>query len=291
MNGHFNPFQSGWRQTSNTIRKIILANAIIFFLQILLQTNQDALLVKAFALIPQKVVFKLQIWRLFTYMFLHGGMMHIAMNMFGLWMFGREIEQILGRKRFLNFYILTGVCSGLLTAILSFNSTTPVIGASGAVFAVLLAFALYFPNRTIYFNLLFPIPAKIFVAILAVITITSTFGQSGDGISHSTHLGGLLFGWLFLRKFPGILSFDLAKFRIGKTPENVVKMKSQIGFWNKLLRKFGIKFTKKRPHDLHREVNRILDKMNRLGYHNLTEEEIEILRKSADKFHKNERPN
>ena len=218
--------------------------------------------------------------------------MHIVMNMFGLWMFGREVEQILGRKQFLNFYILTGICSGILTTILSFYSNIPVIGASGAVFAILLAFALYFPNRTIYFNLLFPIPAKVFVTILATITIISTLNQSGGGISHSTHLGGLLFGWLFLRKFPNILSCNLPKFQMSKTPKNIVKMKKPKNqFWQNILCKFGIKITKKRPRDLHHEVNQILDKMNRLGYQSLTEEEIKILRKGADLFHHDDKPN
>jgi len=134
-------------------------------------------------------------------------------------------------------------------------------------------------------------PAKIFVAILVFITIVSTFGQSGSGISHSTHLGGLLFGWLFLKKFPQILALEWKKFRFHKTPKNVVKMKSKKSFFEKLLLILGVKITKKRPRDLRREVNQILDKMNRLGYHSLSENEIKILRKSADQFHSNDKPN
>lgn len=156
---------------------------------------------------PADVLGGLSIWQPFTYMFLHGGIFHILFNMLALWMFGVELERMWGTRYFTRFYFVTGVGAALTTIVLSFMPLpfaeqlyySLTVGASGAVYGVLLAYALYFPNRPIYMYLVFPIPAKYFVMIIGAISLLSSMGGPGSGVAHTTHLGGLLVAYLYLK--------------------------------------------------------------------------------------------
>lgn len=146
-----------------------------------------------------------QPWQLISYMFLHGGFMHIFFNLFALWMFGQSIENYWGTKRFTYFYFLTGVGAALLHMVIG-GGGAPTIGASGAVYGILLAFGMMFPNREIM--LLFPpIPmkAKYFVAIFGVIELISGISRTNTGVAHFAHLGGMLVGFILI-KYWGIKS-------------------------------------------------------------------------------------
>jgi membrane associated rhomboid family serine protease len=126
-----------------------------------------------------------------------------------LWMFGRELELVWGKKRFLNYFFICGVGAGLITILVKFvpmlwghlPSDVPTIGASGAIFGILIANAILFPDRQIW---LFPLPVMIpmrpFVAVMAAIEFFSTLGSAGDNVSHFCHLGGMLIGWIYLRR-------------------------------------------------------------------------------------------
>ena len=146
------------------------------------------------------------LWQLVTYMFLHGGIFHIVFNMLALWMFGAELERMWGTRYFLKFYLATGIGAGVLTVLFSLLPLgfarqlqyANVIGASGAIYGLLLAYALYFPDRPIYMYFVFPIPAKIFVAIMGGIAFLSSLSEAG-GVANATHLGGLLVGYVFLK--------------------------------------------------------------------------------------------
>ena len=141
-------------------------------------------------------------------MFLHGGFGHILFNMLALWMFGVQLERRWGTRFFLRYYFITGVGAGISTLIASllpflfgnslYGSLT--IGASGAVYGVLLAFALYYPYVPILFFLLFPIPARYFVMIIGGIAFLMSVSATGGGIAHTAHLGGMLFGYLYLTR-------------------------------------------------------------------------------------------
>jgi membrane associated rhomboid family serine protease len=139
-------------------------------------------------------------------MFLHGGLFHILFNMLALWMFGTELERMWGTRFFLKFYFVTGVGAALLTVAFSWLpfgfaeqlQQSIVIGASGAIYGLLLAYALYFPDRPIYMYFVFPIPARYFVLIIGAIAFYSSLGETG-GIASATHLGGLLVGYLYLK--------------------------------------------------------------------------------------------
>lgn len=158
------------------------------------------------------------IWQLFTYLFLHAGFSHLFWNMFGLWMFGVWVEQALGTRRFYFFYFLCGIGAGLIDVLAHLALGTPAvptIGASGAIFGVLLAFGMMFPDQPVF--LLIPpvsIKAKWLVLGYGALEFVFTFGAS-DGVSHFAHLGGMLFAFLYLKGSNpvGRLRGDYARWR------------------------------------------------------------------------------
>ena len=162
-----------------------------------------------FGLVPLGPIPGLRIWQPFTYIFLHGGLFHLLINMLMLWMFGRELELLWGKKRFLNYFFICGVGAGLIEVIIKTTpqlwghppSDTPTIGASGAIFGILMANAILFPDRRIW---LIPLPVTIpmrpYVAVMAAIEFFSTLGTGGDNVSHLCHLGGMLVGYIYLRR-------------------------------------------------------------------------------------------
>jgi membrane associated rhomboid family serine protease len=193
-------FAFGPGPLSSALKAIIGANVAVFLAQWLF----DPTLTRLLGLNPQLVTHG-WIWQLATYMFLHGGLFHILFNMLALWMFGTELERKWGTRYFVKFYFVTGIGAGILTVMLSwlpFEFTAPlyrsyVIGASGAIYGILLAYALYFPERQIIL-IIFPVPAKYAVMIIGAIAFYSSFSDAGRGVSNFTHLGGLLVAYLFL---------------------------------------------------------------------------------------------
>jgi len=153
-----------------------------------------------FALIPILVWKKYFLWQLFTYIFLHGGFSHILFNLLALWWFGGELENYWGSKKFLFYFLFCGIGAGICTVLFTpdIYQRIPVIGASGAIYGILLAFAWLFPNRPILIYFLFPVPAKYMVIIFGLIEFFSSMGGSGGGVAHLTHLGGLLFGFFYM---------------------------------------------------------------------------------------------
>jgi len=156
-----------------------------------------------FALRADDVIHRFYLWELVTYLFLHGGWFHIIFNMFALWMFGSDLESTWGGRKFLFYYFLTGIGAGIFDVTLNalFNPALPAatIGCSGAVYGLLLAYGMLFPERLIYLYMIIPIKAKWFVVIMGAIEFVSSFGGPGSGVSHFAHLGGMLFGYLYLR--------------------------------------------------------------------------------------------
>ena len=156
---------------------------------------------------PEEVLDRFWVWQLATYMFLHAGPFHILFNMLALWMFGTELERVWGTRYFLKFYFVTGIGAGILTVLFSllpfsFASAlqySRIVGASGAIYGLLLAYALYFPDRPIYMYLVFPVPAKIFVLIMGALAFYASLSETGGGVASATHLGGLVVGYLYLK--------------------------------------------------------------------------------------------
>ncbi|MCT4666104.1 MAG: rhomboid family intramembrane serine protease [Flavobacteriales bacterium] len=154
-----------------------------------------------------------QIWQPFTYMFMHKDTWHLVMNMFTIWMFGNTLENLWGPKRFLTFYLATGIGAGLFHLIITYFQlqgatdlmeqmyliNVPTIGASGAFFGLLMAYGLTYPNSDIYIYFLFPIKTKYFVTIIGVIELYRGFSGTAGNVAVFAHLGGMLVGFLIMR--------------------------------------------------------------------------------------------
>jgi membrane associated rhomboid family serine protease len=186
---------------SPAVKWIIIANVVMFLASLIYRPIIDVL-----GLVPLDVIERQFIWQPVTYMFLHDGIFHILFNMLGIWMFGVELERLRGTQFFLKYYAITGVGAALTSIVFSllpfgFSSVmygTVTVGASGALYGILLAYALYYPNRPILMFLLFPIPAKYFVMIIGGISFISSVEGAG-GIAHAAHLGGLVVGYVYLQ--------------------------------------------------------------------------------------------
>ena len=157
-------------------------------------------------LIPRQVVHQFAVWQLVTYMFLHAGVSHILFNLLSLWMFGVELERTWGSRFFTRYYFICGIGAGvsqIIAGLLPFGPLSVLydsqtIGASGAIYGVLLAYALLFPNRPILIYFIFPVPARILVAIMGGISLLSAM-EGGGGVAHVAHLGGLVVGYVYLK--------------------------------------------------------------------------------------------
>jgi membrane associated rhomboid family serine protease len=183
------------------VKWLLIANIAVFvvnFFAIVL-TESDPF--RLFGLVPAQVVRFGFIWQLATYMFLHGGIGHIVFNMLALWMFGADLERDWGTRKFLEYYFLCGVGAGVCVIAASYIFSGVMgrtIGSSGAIYGLLLAFGMLYPDRVVLMSFLFPIKAKYFVIIMGAIAFLSSF-QANTGVSDVAHLGGMLFGFLYLR--------------------------------------------------------------------------------------------
>jgi membrane associated rhomboid family serine protease len=212
---------------STALKALIGANVALFIVQMVAGNAVTYLL----GLRPQDVVSEFRVWQLGTYMFLHAGAFHILFNMLALWMFGAELERLWGTRYFLKYYFVTGIGAALLTVAFAYMlspglRTSYVVGASGAIYGLLLAYGLYFPDRPIYMYFVFPIPAKYFVMIMGALAFYSSVSESG-GVAHATHLGGLLIGYLYL-KSGNIHPWSELKYRYLKWKINRVRKKFDV---------------------------------------------------------------
>jgi membrane associated rhomboid family serine protease len=164
------------------------------------------------ALSPETALRNFMVWQVFTYMFVHFATFHLLFNMLGLWFFGVPIEQSWGMRRFLKFYLLCGVVAGvcvLIANILFGEWTVSTLGASGAIFGVLVAFGILFPDTIILMFFLFPMRAKYAVMIYVAVELLATLGPN-TGVSTVAHLGGAAFAYLYLKhRLPAIKTPDL----------------------------------------------------------------------------------
>ncbi len=206
------------------VKWLLITNIAVFLVNFftLALTGRDPF--RILALAPWQVLEYGYLWQLGTYLFLHGGLMHILFNMFTLWMFGTELERDWGTGAFLRYYFLCGVGAGLcvIGANLALGDPhTRTLGSSGAIYGLLMAYGLLYPDRTVLFSFLFPIKAKYFVLIIGAIAFLGSFGAAGSGVSHVAHLGGMLFGWLYLKSGlrrrrparPGLLASFYGRYR------------------------------------------------------------------------------
>ncbi len=262
---------------TRTIKILIVANVGVFILELLFYTinlrwggpeleaggkfwNQDPF-TTLFWFYPPDALGNLWLWQFFTYIFLHSiyDPWHLIINMFALWMFGAEVERAMGTKKFLTLYFTAGVFAAVTSALLTPKSA--IVGASGAIFAVEVAFAMLFPN-VIVILFIFPIKAKHLLMLFAGLTALNCLLPVGGGVAYYAHLGGLLYGFLFVRYEP--------------------RVKELIAYWQAQHRARALR----EEQEVRRKVDMLLDKVNRVGFENLNKKEREFLQEASKKFKK-----
>ena len=270
------PFRFGPPLTP-TVKILIVINVTVFIIQYLLGHSAARIAFDhTFGLVPAKVFGQLHIWQFVTYMFLHFNFTHIFFNMFILWMFGCEIETLWGRKAFLQYYFVTGIGAGLVYFIVMpliepGSRNVALIGASGAGYGILMAYALMFPDRKVLLYFLVPIKVRWFV--IGIGAIEFLMASRTDGVAHLAHLGGLLFGLIY--------------FKGGKNWINTWTQRSRQRKARKGFRVVGD--DRDRPDRGRNDdgaqdrINQILEKISREGLNSLDPEEQEILRRASRK--------
>ena len=258
---HFNPGETAYKPQifTEAIKILISINFVIYVLQSL--AGKEDIFFRLFGLVPNVFISELMLWQPFTYMFFHApyyssvGISHILLNMLGLWVFGRELEQAWGKNKFLKYYFLTGIGSGVITYLFQINSDNPVIGASGAVYGILLAYGISFPNRMLYIWGLIPVRSIWLVVIMGSIAFFGLLGRA-DGISHVTHISGMFIGYMLLKKKWQLADIIFAMRK--KTVEFQVQRKEDRALKKKYI---------------NRDIDIILEKIKEVGFSGLSNEE------------------
>lgn len=264
--GGFGSMRIGPGSISPVIKYLIITNGVVFLLQMVSSLN----LIGTFGLTPALFFsgFPNFLYQPITYMFLHGGFFHIFFNMFALWMFGTEIEYSWRSKPFLFFYLLCGIGGALFSLIFNSKLAIPIVGASGAIYGILMAYWLMFPNRYLLIFFMFPMKVKYAIPIFAVLN----FLAAGAGTAHLAHLGGAVFAlayikldWRLLRPLNFLKSF--------KRRRNEVKLEKN----------------REKAEEIMKRVDEILDKINEVGFDKLSREDKKFLEEASQKLSKKQK--
>ncbi len=256
------------------VKRLLVANVIVAFV-----LPPGSVMFDLLTLFPPAVVGLDQIWypempfrpwTLFTYMFLHGGLMHLLFNMIGLFFFGPRLEARLGAGGFLGLYFLSGLGGPALSFLFSYYS--PVVGASAAVYGIVIGFAMYWPRELIYIYGVLPVQARWLAAFVVAVSLYSGFSGSADGTAHFAHLGGLAVGAVYLRLRDRHRGKDLRDFkrRVNHTPSMEGSERDSRTRWASI--------NLSSMHDLNRnEVEELLARVDRNGMRALSPEERQFL--------------
>ena len=246
------------------VLRLIVANVVMFFL-----TNFSPEITQQLWLVPAWILQRP--WTVVTYMFLHGGGSHLLFNMLSLFIFGPRVESRLGSGGFLGLYFVSGISGALLSLI---SPLVPIVGASGAIFGVMLAYARYWPRDLIYIWGVLPVPAAVLVGVMTIMDLLPAISALGsrDGIAHFAHLGGFIGGLLYLRWIE--LRSPARGFKARASAQEkrplVHNTTADLQRWSQIQRD--------KMHEVNRaEVDRILDKISAKGINSLTKSEREVL--------------
>ncbi len=248
------------------VKALLIANGIIFLIQELLGAS---VMFNLLGLTPG-MFWRGYLWQPFTYMFLHGSFSHLLFNMLALWIFGSSLESLWGLRKFLRYYFLTGVGAALSNCLLTPSAGVSIIGASGAIYGLLAAYGLLFPNSIIYISFLFPIRAKYLVLIFGFfefITSISMMQGANSPVAHLVHLGGMVIGVIYL-KYQTLLRWGARKAKKVQHEKKAVKQQMMYQSEEKL----------------RQEVDDLLDKINEVGIGNLTNWERKRLKQASEKL-------
>ena len=269
--------------------KLIIINVVCFILQHSIQGFDESL-----ALFPSRLT-QGRVWELLSYQFLHGGLFHLLINCAMIWFVGRQMEESLGKTKFLTLYLIAGVFGGLLQCLLTWTHYLPeagVVGASAGIFGLIAAFAMVFWDREITFLIMFIIPvrmrAKYLLIALAVIGVLGIISKEG-GIAHGAHLGGMIWGVLFVLLFIQGGTWNGAepwwwrlkdRFTV-RRERNVVTTDGGARAYS---HGDGSGETVKEVDYVETEIDPILDKISREGIHSLSDRERAILEQARKKM-------
>ncbi|MCF0188954.1 MAG: rhomboid family intramembrane serine protease [Bacteroidaceae bacterium] len=278
-------------------KNLLIINCLMFFGQIV--AEQSGIRLEEWLGLHFWLADHFYPWQFVTYIFLHGGFAHLFFNMFALWMFGSTMERVWGPRRFIVFFLICGMGAGLTQELAqgakymvdgmaaydfvrvgdtvqtmgSALDAWNTVGASGAIFGILLAFGLTFPEERMFvFPIPFPIPAKYFVVGYAALELLMGFGGSKDGVAHFAHLGGMLFGWLLMLYWAGRLKLPEIKNPFRRRTWHAIIDEQPIPGFNSPEEEWN---ARRREREI--EVDRILDKVRKHGYGSLSEREKRVL--------------
>ena len=273
------PFRDLVARFGSVTQLIIAINVIVFLIQLICGAANFPYFEQYLALSADGLR-RGFLWQAITYMFLHGGIWHILINLFILWFFGREVEYFIGPKYFTRLYFMAGIFGAALWFAFNFQSHVPVIGASAAVLGCVIAFATLFPDREVTLLLFFILPVSLrakYLALIAIAFDVVPLLQGTDvGVAHLAHLGGAAFGYLYIKQLG-----------YGTTPR-----------WLVWLQSMGARLKPRRrpsPRDMSseefvsEEIDPILDKIAREGMQSLTRRERKILESARDLMQKRQR--
>lgn len=264
-----------FRAMPPAIRALVVANAVAFLLAQLVGGQFRDL----FGLVPLHVTRDRWVWQPFTYLFLHANILHLLFNLFSLWMFALPVEGQWGSREFLKYYFLCGIGAGLLSVAMSPHSQVPVIGASGAVYGLLVAFAMLYPDAVVYLYFFFPIRARDMALLFGVLEFFAGAAGSTPGVARLAHLGGMVIGYLYIRWWwvAKIRAKSFISGFFGPKDAETFRRPRRAGSPRRPEGPGG------EPPDPMDEVNRILDKISAHGRESLNSQELELLRRLAEK--------
>jgi membrane associated rhomboid family serine protease len=271
-NQHYRPdsgqFQIGPGFISPVIKYLIVANTVIFFIQSL----TAAPLAQTFGLFPARFFseFPNYLFQPLTYMFLHAGFFHILFNMFALWMFGTEIEYSWGSRPFLKFYIYCGLGGALMSLVFNPGLAYPIVGASGAIYGILVAYWLMFPDRYVLVFFILPMRVRWAIPLFGVLN----FLAAGPNVAHLAHLGGAVVGLVYL-KLDWRLSAFLKRISSFRSHKKEAKLEKK----------------RQKAEEIMKRVDRILDKINEVGIENISKEDRKFLEDASHILSENDKSN
>ncbi len=249
-------------QTKSVVNILIIINICVF---ILINIFRNVPWMMYLGLVPNLVLSKFMIWQFVSYLFIHAGLWHLVLNMLMLWMFGSVIENAWGSKKFLRYYFFTGIGAGLCSVIFAYNSAYPVVGASGAIFGMLVAFAIMFPESVILLFFIFPMKMRYAAMVLAGINLFGALSNPGSGVAYIAHLGGGIFGYIYFKN--EVIKRVLSGFSI-RNLQQVQKKKQEVKKQKEVI-------------DINKRVDEILDKISSQGMDSLTVKERKILEQKS----------
>ncbi len=261
-----------FRSLPPAIRALMIANVIGFLVGLMVPDMHNL-----FGLVPQQVLFQRWIWQPLTYLFLHGNIWHLVFNLFALWMFGMPVESQWGERDFLKYYFLCGLGAAAAHLALAPHSSIPVIGASGAVYGLLVAFAMLYPDAVVYLYFLIPIKAAHMALLFGAIEFFAGATGSTPGVARFAHLGGMLTGYLYIRWW------WVAKIQLKALWRRATSAEPEDEPAPRPVPRRSVKPAKPAADAEMIEVDRILDKILSDGLESLSEDERGVMHRYSER--------